>query len=340
MLHVERDGVTVTLRAAVESFASQARRKVLRDRTRPGMVARRHLEMCVFSHLAAELRSGDIALVGADSYADFTAQLLAWEDCEPRLAEFCEQAGIPAAPHELVAHFREQLADAAETTDAGFQANADLRIVEGRPVLTPRRGGERSPSAIALEQAIHRRLPERSLLDILTRAAYLTGWHRHLGPASGSDPKIRGDRMGRYVLTRTPTGPTSARPRSPGTCAASCRRMRSPRRSSPRWPKPTARPSANSTLEGLNAAARKGNHGGRSPVITDDMLHTVLRRRVNGESLADIRNDLIIPTGKRKGNNPSRASIYRALAEHEQRQRPPEAVKQAHDDFAALQPGA
>lgn len=40
------------------------------------------------------------------------------------------------------------------------------------------------------------------MLDILTRAAYLTGWPRHLGPASGSDPKIR-DAMGRYVLTPT-----------------------------------------------------------------------------------------------------------------------------------------
>ncbi|WP_444544847.1 recombinase family protein [Streptomyces alanosinicus] len=34
-----------------------------------------------------------------------------------------------------------------------------------------------------------------------------------------------------------------------------------------------------STLEGLDAAARKDKHGGRPPVITDDMLHTVLRRR-------------------------------------------------------------
>jgi hypothetical protein len=56
-----------------------------------------------------------------------------------------------------------------------------------------------------------------------------------------------------------------------------------------------------STLEGLNAAARKGNHGGRPPVITDDMLHTVLRRRANGETVEDIRPDLFIPTGKRKG---------------------------------------
>jgi hypothetical protein len=62
------------------------------------------------------------------------------------------------------------------------------------------------------------------------------------------------------------------------------------------------------------------------PVITDDMLHTVLRRRANGESIEDIRPDLIIPTGKRTGRNPSLASIYRALAEHEKRQAYPEAI--------------
>ena len=43
------------------------------------------------------------------------------------------------------------------------------------------------------------RLPERGILDILTRTAYAIGWHRHFGPASGSDPKIR-DTLGRYAL--------------------------------------------------------------------------------------------------------------------------------------------
>ena len=75
----------------------------------------------------------------------------------------------------------------------------------------------------------------------------------------------------------------------------------------------------------------------RPPVITDDMLHTVLRRRTHDESIEDIRPDLIIPTGKHKGRIPSLASIYRALAEHDMRQRYPEAIQQAHTDFAALQ---
>ncbi|SEB30005.1 recombinase family protein [Streptomyces melanosporofaciens] len=94
-----------------------------------------------------------------------------------------------------------------------------------------------------------------------------------------------------------------------------------------------------STLEGLDTAARKGEHGGRPPVITDDMLHTVLRRRAGGESVEQVQPDLIIPTGKRKGRNPSVASIYRALAEHAKREAYPEAVEQTHADFAALQIG-
>jgi DNA invertase Pin-like site-specific DNA recombinase len=91
------------------------------------------------------------------------------------------------------------------------------------------------------------------------------------------------------------------------------------------------------TLEGLDSAARKGNHGGRLAVITDDMLHTVLRRRAAGESVETIRPDLIIPTGRRKGQNPSLASIYRALAEHAKAEAYPQAVAQAYSDFAALQ---
>ncbi|WP_329431931.1 recombinase family protein [Streptomyces sp. NBC_01280] len=94
------------------------------------------------------------------------------------------------------------------------------------------------------------------------------------------------------------------------------------------------------TLEGLDAASRKGKHGGRPPVITDDMLHTVLRRRANGETVETIQPDLLIPTGCRKGQNPSLSSIYRALAEHEKGQAYPEAVATAHADFTALQTAA
>lgn len=67
------------------------------------------------------------------------------------------------------------------------------------------------------------------------------------------------------------------------------------------------------------------------------MLHTVLRRRANGESVEQTQRDLVIPTGKRKGQAPSVASTYRALTEHKRKEAYPEAVAAAHADFADLQ---
>ena len=197
---VRREGEQVAVAIDVDAFAGDQWRAVLRDRKHPGMLARRHLEVCVFSALAAELRSGDIAVAGSDSYASLHAQLMSWAECAPLVGDFCAQAGIPSQASALVAHYRQELARTAARVDAGYPANTDLVLDGNKPVLKRRKGTDRRPAAIALEAAIHQRLPERGLLDVLTRAAYLTGWHRHFGPASGSDPKIR-DTLGRYVIT-------------------------------------------------------------------------------------------------------------------------------------------
>ncbi len=189
---VDRGNEQVRVSININAFASEMWKRTLRDKRRPGMLARRHLEVCVFSHLAAELRSGDLAVAGSDSYANPHAQMMTWEECEAEVADFGEQAGIPADAKTVVAFYKEKLTETAAAVDAGYPANTDLLLEGGKPVLARRKGADRRPSAIVLEGAILERLPDRSLLDILARSAHLTGWHRHFGPASGSDPKIRG----------------------------------------------------------------------------------------------------------------------------------------------------
>ena len=78
------------------AFASGNWRRAVTDRAHPGMVARRHFEAMVFTYLAEELRTGDIAVTGAGEYADWRANLLPWEECEPLLEAFCAGAGLPA----------------------------------------------------------------------------------------------------------------------------------------------------------------------------------------------------------------------------------------------------
>lgn len=202
---VEREGldgtpVSVTLMVDVAAFASAMWRKILTDPNRPGMLVRRHLEVCVFSYLAAELRSGDIAVAGSDSYANLHDQLMSWDECAPLVEEFCAEAGLPTEAAKLTGHYKKLLADIAAGVDAGYPGNTDLVLEDGRPLLRRRKGAERSKEALALEEAVHDRLPQRDLLDILTRTAYQLGWHHHFGPASGSDPKIK-EALGRYVLT-------------------------------------------------------------------------------------------------------------------------------------------
>ncbi|WP_433209599.1 hypothetical protein ACQP1G_16855 [Nocardia sp. CA-107356] len=113
---LERDGVKTVVRVNVDAFASELWRKVLRDKRRPGMLSRRHLEVCVFSYLAAELRSGDIAVAGSDSYANLHAQLMSWDECAPLVEQFCAQAGIPAEAGELVAFYKRRLAGTAASS--------------------------------------------------------------------------------------------------------------------------------------------------------------------------------------------------------------------------------
>jgi DNA invertase Pin-like site-specific DNA recombinase len=69
------------------------------------------------------------------------------------------------------------------------------------------------------------------------------------------------------------------------------------------------------TLEGQQAAAAKGNHGGRPKVIDHDMLIFARALRDQGTPMPEIVAKLTIKTGKNAGKHPSLASLYRALAE-------------------------
>ena len=81
-----------------------------------------------------ELRSGDIAVAGSDSYANLHDQLMTWEECRPLADAFCAQAGIPSDPAALTAHYRSLLASTAARVDAGYPSNTDLVLEGDRPV--------------------------------------------------------------------------------------------------------------------------------------------------------------------------------------------------------------
>ncbi|MFJ2703522.1 hypothetical protein ACIO3R_10010 [Streptomyces sp. NPDC087428] len=83
------DGKTVDI-----AFSTQNWRKAVLDETRPGRFVRKRFEAMVLTHLAEELRTGDVAVVGSEEYASWSEQLLAWEGIQEKPADCLVEVGL------------------------------------------------------------------------------------------------------------------------------------------------------------------------------------------------------------------------------------------------------
>jgi len=183
-------------------FASQRWQSfVAKRRSGPDAFNRRALEVCVFVHLADALQTGDLYVVGAESFADYRAQLLPWAECEARLPAYCAALGIPERGEDFAAALRAELTTLAAAVDAGFPANSELSIdADGTPHLKQLATTEQPAGLREFEQEIRARMPERHLLDILKYTEHWARYTRHFGPPSGSDPKLT-HAVQRYLFT-------------------------------------------------------------------------------------------------------------------------------------------
>lgn len=162
---------------------------------------RRHLEVCVFSCLTTELKTGDMYVVGSEDFADYRAQLLSWKECQPMVEDYCQTLGFELTPEGFVQQMQDWLTEVAEAVDHLFPENGQLSFdKQGEPLLKRIRRQPNPQGAVELRQALVQRLPQRNLLDIVTHAQHWVNFARHFGPLSGSDPKLT-EAAARYVTT-------------------------------------------------------------------------------------------------------------------------------------------
>ena len=151
--------------------------------------------------LGCGVETGDAYVVGSEEYADFRAQLLPWEECEPLVAEYCEQMGMPSTAEGFVEHLKTILIERAAQVDSKLQGDDQLSFdKDGNPVLKKVPAAPIPQDAEAFSDALEQHMPERTVLDILCNVEHWLNWTRHLGPLSGSEPKIA-NAAERYILT-------------------------------------------------------------------------------------------------------------------------------------------
>jgi hypothetical protein len=66
----------------------------LRRVTRVGAVDRRYFELCLFSQIWTELKSGDLAIEGSTAFSDYRDQLVSQEAYDHGVAEYADQVGV------------------------------------------------------------------------------------------------------------------------------------------------------------------------------------------------------------------------------------------------------
>jgi TnpA family transposase len=172
-----------------------------KDRDAPvTRVERRHFEMCVFSHIMLELKSGDLCIAGSRQFSDYRSQLVSEAEYQHGIALYGEQAGIPVESQAFIDQLRARLEAAARKADEGFPDNEYLQIEKGEPVLKRLRRNPDPAGLPQLERLLKEHMAPVDIIDALSDTDHWLNWTRHFGPISGHDAKLDQPRE-RYLIT-------------------------------------------------------------------------------------------------------------------------------------------
>jgi TnpA family transposase len=163
-------------------------------------VNRRYFELCVFTQVAQDLKSGDLYVVSSDHYADFRDQLVSWEEYKAQVAEYGRLVGIETDPPKLIADLKQWLNNIASATDKAFPDNDQVRIEDGELII--RKNPKKSiPQGLErIESALDEHLPHTNILDALIDTEKWLYLSRSFKPLSGHETKLK-DHQERFVAT-------------------------------------------------------------------------------------------------------------------------------------------
>jgi TnpA family transposase len=170
------------------------------SRTAASHVDRRLFEICLFTQVAHDLKSGDLCIPEGEKFRDYRGQLLPWDGVERELASYGEQAGIATEPKSFIAELRKKLEERGRATDEGFPENPFLRFEKGEPILTPVKAAPDPEGLNPALSLIKERLAPIEILDAFADTEHWLNWTRHFGPISGLETKLKRARD-RYLLT-------------------------------------------------------------------------------------------------------------------------------------------
>src|SRR5512145_2895640 len=156
----------------------------------PVRVRRQHFEVCVFTEVMWALKSGDLAVRGSDTFADYREQLITKEEYDQAVAAYGAMVGFPTDSTGFVDYFKTKLATIAQRTDASFPSNQAVSLVNGEPVITRPKARPEPAGLRALETRWGTLLTSVNILDLLADTDTWLNWTGCFRPLSGHQSKL------------------------------------------------------------------------------------------------------------------------------------------------------
>jgi TnpA family transposase len=164
----------------------------------PNRLHRRHFEVCVFSQIMWELKSGDLYIEGSDAYADYRQQQISWDEYYRTIGDYGQLVGLPVEGKAFVAHLKNWLEEVTTRIDRSFPKNQSVRWEDGKPILKKTKKAVDLKKLTAIESLIKERLKPVNLLDILTDTQLWLNWTCFFHPVSGHEARIENP-IARYL---------------------------------------------------------------------------------------------------------------------------------------------
>jgi len=161
-------------------------------------IDRRFFEICVFSQMMLELKSGDLCILGSDQFSDYRKELVSDERYQLDVALYEEQSGIPVDGPRFINQLKAKLEATAKMADDGFSENEYLQIVNGEPILKRLRCKPEPSDLHLLEKKLAECIAPVDIIDILSDTEHWLNWTNNFGPISGHDSKLSDPRE-RYL---------------------------------------------------------------------------------------------------------------------------------------------
>jgi TnpA family transposase len=163
-------------------------------------VDRRYFEICLFSQVWLELKSGDLYIDGSEKFGDWRNQLIDKELLDDSLDAYCQQIGCPKTAEKFVESLKVWLSDTIQKVDATFPENESVSIKDGEPVIRKHTKRSMPEGFAAAEKLIAERMPEKNIIDVLSDTEHWLNWTLPFRPVSGYEARIRAPRR-RYITT-------------------------------------------------------------------------------------------------------------------------------------------